>query len=1116
MMIAVTWPALAQDLTPGVVDLGSWSAYSRELTSPVVKVLVEHRGRIYIGGEGSSNGQSNSATYYDIHAEAYGADREANGTTIIEIDNELITDGMVAQGDLLMIGEDGASAHNTAWLYVRRHDGWRHYQPDHSPNAHRQAQHIYEGKIFMANYYASKPGVAISYDGGMTTVEKNQQSSSPGSPFPTVAENGVGIAGWLTHSFFEFRGSLFALNWTQPVPNPNNPLQPFPPQESWMTRYTGHVHQPWERVYRRIGDLGLPGVTPASNSVFWITKPREFKGYLFLANGTNLYRYGSEPITGEFGSYERPAGGTLVSSQQVAYTLKHGYFYCLKRDADRLTLTRTPDGVGWQTIGTLDVGTGSRLTYLQNRAPQLAIAGEDVYLGAGERMYRIPGGLLGSLRPDGAANTPPVASDDTYATVAGFVSRKDAFLGPLMNDRDADSDAFYATLVSGPTNGSLVFRYNGTFDYAAEAPWPGADSFIYQISDGYGVSTATVRISGDPLPDNSDFSSVKINFQAPAGVPPVGYISDSGATRGFRNGFYYGWDASQTGTNRAAHADFLLDSFVSLGASARWQISVPNGIYEIKACLGDATGATTHMSLDVEGVPCFVNAYADPGQFLVTTETVVVNDGWLTVDNGTSPAGAVKWNYLEITRRSESVPPPSFLSATSTGSSQIQLIWNDASATELGFAIERKTEPFHAWTPVSTVPANAESYCDAGLSPMTRYTYRVRALGGQGHSAWSAQSSAATQGTPLPASDQVFHPSLNWRFDETEGSTAFDSSVHALNMSLTGSPAWTHGGQVGGALELNGATQYGRVPDRDVLDNSESLTLSLWVRPDGLTENPQFLVSKRASPTSQNAYALFFHTGGKLYVDIAGNDNRFSSNTVFTDGRWRHVSVVFDGTLASPERVKIYVDGVLDKTAPETSSAIPNTTADLYVGQGDATSTARFRGGIDDLRLYRAALSNNQVATLANRTPPLATTHFPANYAAWAAGAFPAGIPDSDRLPEADPNRDSMVNLIAYAFGLDPWKESARAWPQAMLVTSNGSLALQYRFRRNKHAHDLTFTPLVSADLVEWAVATYEPVVIDPDVEGNGIAELVEISIPFADNASQIFVRLKIDLNPSR
>jgi hypothetical protein len=104
-------------------------------------------------------------------------------------------------------------------------------------------------------------------------------------------------------------------------------------------------------------------------------------------------------------------------------------------------------------------------------------------------------------------------------------------------------------------------------------------------------------------------------------------------------------------------------------------------------------------------------------------------------------------NTAAATTPAAAAPPaaPASLSATAISSSEIRLIWADASSDETGFKIDRSTAT-RGWAQVGTVGSNATSHTDAGLSWSTSYSYRVRAYNASGDSAYSNTAAAMTQG----------------------------------------------------------------------------------------------------------------------------------------------------------------------------------------------------------------------------------------------------------------------------------------------------------------------------------------------------------------------------------
>src|SRR5205823_4264498 len=98
-------------------------------------------------------------------------------------------------------------------------------------------------------------------------------------------------------------------------------------------------------------------------------------------------------------------------------------------------------------------------------------------------------------------NDAPVAADDAYSV------NEDNTLtlpgpGVLGNDTDVDAHPLTAARVSGPSHGLLTLHPDGSFTYAPDADYNGADSFTYRAFDG-GLSSnlATVTLTINPVND---------------------------------------------------------------------------------------------------------------------------------------------------------------------------------------------------------------------------------------------------------------------------------------------------------------------------------------------------------------------------------------------------------------------------------------------------------------------------------------------------------------------------------------------------------------------------------------------------------------------------------------
>ncbi len=92
---------------------------------------------------------------------------------------------------------------------------------------------------------------------------------------------------------------------------------------------------------------------------------------------------------------------------------------------------------------------------------------------------------------------------------------------------------------------------------------------------------------------------------------------------------------------------------------------------------------------------------------------------------------------------------PAALSARGVSTSAIRLSWQDNSADESGFRIERR-QAAGVWSEIAVVRANVTNYADTSLPIATEYSYRVRAFSAAGISDSSNEASAVTKGGSVP------------------------------------------------------------------------------------------------------------------------------------------------------------------------------------------------------------------------------------------------------------------------------------------------------------------------------------------------------------------------------
>jgi hypothetical protein len=205
-----------------------------------------------------------------------------------------------------------------------------------------------------------------------------------------------------------------------------------------------------------------------------------------------------------------------------------------------------------------------------------------------------------------------------------------------------------------------------------------------------------------------------------------------------------------------------------------------------------------------------------------------------------------------------------------------------------------------------------------------------------------------------------------WKFDETSGTSATDSTGNGRTGTLSGfamdtTSGWNEG-VFGNGLMFDGVNDTISISDNDALDigtGSKSWVFWFKTTTSGVTNN----IYRKSGSTNVGGLIISVSSANKLRVDMRNSDgtaafNASSANSV-NDGEWHQGAIVLDRTGLI---VYVYVDGLQGGSVSVSGIDSPdpnlNVTNAALIGQ---SSSAYYTGSLDNFRIYSRALQASEI-----------------------------------------------------------------------------------------------------------------------------------------------------------
>ncbi|HEY9391138.1 MAG TPA: LamG domain-containing protein [Mycobacteriales bacterium] len=217
-------------------------------------------------------------------------------------------------------------------------------------------------------------------------------------------------------------------------------------------------------------------------------------------------------------------------------------------------------------------------------------------------------------------------------------------------------------------------------------------------------------------------------------------------------------------------------------------------------------------------------------------------------------------------------------------------------------------------------------------------------------------------------------PFGTWRFDETSGVTAADSSGHNHPITLGTGATFTADGYNGGGLALDGVTGTASTTE-PVIRTDQNFTVAAWVKLSH-ADVPATIISQDGTNTAGFTLRYLPDDLGMWEFAIQPSDtatgaalNPAATFAFDTVGVWVYVAGIYDATTQKLE-IRV-VDSFGTSVGHGTRTTPWNATGALRIGAdktvdagGNATYQNYFPGVVDDVNVFQAALTESQLQAL--------------------------------------------------------------------------------------------------------------------------------------------------------
>ena len=216
----------------------------------------------------------------------------------------------------------------------------------------------------------------------------------------------------------------------------------------------------------------------------------------------------------------------------------------------------------------------------------------------------------------------------------------------------------------------------------------------------------------------------------------------------------------------------------------------------------------------------------------------------------------------------------------------------------------------------------------------------------------------------------------HYRLDEQLGQKVADTTGQQPLAEIVGDVVAVDG-KIGGALKFsgNGYVECGPILP---LERDDKFSLGAWVQT--VSKANVRYPGRTESESNWRGYDLYIDEGRVYFQLVSQGESwlRVSTKQALTLSRWHHVVATYDGS-SRAEGAKIYLDGLAQELEVHHDLLGGSIQTSKPFQIGARAGSSKFKGLLDDVRIYRRELASAEVAILAGKDAVQCILDMPAN-----------------------------------------------------------------------------------------------------------------------------------------